>query len=142
MDRIKNFILQKVPPIHRIVSERDQLIKERNLLLHKSRSLEFLLTEEKETTRNAGAEPKKRTSRTLTEKEVKHYKEKIDKYGKGVGWFHSLELGNGLSTSGSVTKEALNRKIRCLGIPDDLTGMTVLDVGSWDGYFAFEAEAR
>jgi tRNA (mo5U34)-methyltransferase len=142
MDRIKNFILQKVPPIHRIVSERDQLIKERNLLLHKSRSLEFLLTEENEATRNAAAEPKKRISRILTEREVKYYKEKIEEYGKGVGWFHSLELGNGLSTSGSATKEALNRKIRCLRIPDDLTGMTVLDVGSWDGYFAFEADAR
>ena len=27
-------------------------------------------------------------------------------------------------------------------IPDDLTGMTVLDVGAWDGFFSFEAERR
>ena len=29
-----------------------------------------------------------------------------------------------------------------LGLPDDLTGRTVLDVGAWDGFFSFEAERR
>ena len=146
MDRIKNFILQKVPAIRRIVSERDQLIKERNLLLRKSRSLELLLSEENEATRNPAAEPKKRISRILTEEEVKYYKEKIEEYGKRIGWFHSLDLGNGLFTSGATiggtTREALEKRMKSLQMPDDLTGMTFLDVGSWDGYYAFEAEAR
>ena len=121
MDRIKNFILQKVPAIRRIVSERDQLIKER-------------------------AEPKKRISRILTEKEVEYYKEKIEEYGERIGWYQSMDLGNGLFTTGATVagtiREGLEKRITSLQIPDDLTGMTFLDVGSWDGYYAFEAEAR
>ena len=74
----------------------------------------------------------------LTQSEVEYYKEKIER----VHWFHSLELGNGLSTSGDAKKEGLERRMRSLRIPDDLTGMSFLDVGSWDGYYAFEAEAR
>jgi len=146
MDWIKNFILQKIPPIRRIVSKRDRRIEERNLLLHRSRALEFLLTEEDEPTRNPAAKSKKRISRILTEKEIKYYKERIEEYGKRVGWFHSLDLGSGLFTSGAIpggtTKEALEKRIKSLQMPDDLTGMTFLDVGSWDGYCAFEAEAR
>jgi tRNA (mo5U34)-methyltransferase len=33
-------------------------------------------------------------------------------------------------------------RLRELQIPDDLTGLTVLDVGAWDGFFSFEAELR
>jgi len=146
MDWIKNFILQKIPPIRRIVFKRDRRIEERNLLLHRSRALEFLLTEEDEPTRNPAAKPKKRISRILTEKEIKYYKERIEEYGKRVGWFHSMDLGNGLFTSGATVagtiREGLEKRIKSLQIPDDLTGMTFLDVGSWDGYYAFEAEAR
>ena len=29
-----------------------------------------------------------------------------------------------------------------LGIPDDLSGKTVLDIGCWDGFFSFECERR
>jgi len=29
-----------------------------------------------------------------------------------------------------------------LALPEDLSGMSVLDIGSWDGFFAFEAERR
>lgn len=28
------------------------------------------------------------------------------------------------------------------GLPEDLTGMSVLDIGAWDGFFSFEAEKR
>jgi len=34
------------------------------------------------------------------------------------------------------------RTVQRLGIPGDLAGLTVLDVGSWDGFYAFEAERR
>lgn len=34
------------------------------------------------------------------------------------------------------------RRLRLLGIPDDLTGWSVLDIGAWHGYFSFECERR
>lgn len=32
--------------------------------------------------------------------------------------------------------------IKRLGLPDNLAGKRVLDIGTWDGYYAFEAEKR
>jgi tRNA (mo5U34)-methyltransferase len=32
--------------------------------------------------------------------------------------------------------------LRFLGLPEDLTGKSVLDVGAWDGFFSFECERR
>jgi tRNA (mo5U34)-methyltransferase len=118
-------------PRERLLAERDGLLEERDVLLKKVQALELSL-----------AARKRRNRRILTENEIVHYKQKIDEYGKNVKWFHSLDLGNGLFTSGFATKEALEKRIRSLQIPDDLTGMTFLDIGSWDGYYAFEAEAR
>ncbi len=54
-------------------------------------------------------------------------------------WHHSIDLGNGNVTPG---REDSSRKLARLGMPDDLTGMTVLDVGAADGFFSFEAERR
>jgi len=34
------------------------------------------------------------------------------------------------------------RRLRLLGIPEDLTGWSVLDIGAWHGYFSFECERR
>lgn len=59
-----------------------------------------------------------------------------------IRWFHRIDLGergDGIVTPGvddSVTKLAT------LALPADLAGKSVLDVGAWDGYFAFEAERR
>jgi len=56
-----------------------------------------------------------------------------------INWFHTIDLGNGLVTPG--WDESVPRLAR-MKMPDDLTGMTVLDVGAWDGFFSFEAERR
>jgi tRNA (mo5U34)-methyltransferase len=56
-----------------------------------------------------------------------------------VNWFHTIDLGNGILTRGR--DDSASRLAR-MQIPDDLTGMSVLDVGAWDGYFSFEAERR
>jgi tRNA (mo5U34)-methyltransferase len=56
-----------------------------------------------------------------------------------IKWFHQIELGNGIVTPGQ--KNTLN-EIKLMGIPDDLTGKTVLDIGAWDGFYSFEAEKR
>ena len=48
-------------------------------------------------------------------------------------WFHTIDLGNGVRTKGvsdtdaTVTREQL----------PDFTGRSVLDIGAWDGYYAF-----
>jgi len=54
-------------------------------------------------------------------------------------WYHSIPLGDGLITPGVFNTSALLPKI---GMPDDLRGRSVLDVGAWDGFFSFEAERR
>ena len=57
-----------------------------------------------------------------------------------INWYHSIDLGNGIVTHGWERNTA--SRLRKLLIPDDLQGMTVLDVGAWDGFFSFEAERR
>jgi tRNA (mo5U34)-methyltransferase len=54
-------------------------------------------------------------------------------------WWHTIDLGNGIVTPGIDPSPA---RLRELQIPEDLTGLTVLDVGAWDGFFSFEAERR
>lgn len=56
-----------------------------------------------------------------------------------VTWYHTIPLGNGIVTPGVDDTPSRLAKI---GLPDDLTGKTVLDVGAWDGFFSFEAERR
>ncbi len=34
------------------------------------------------------------------------------------------------------------KRLAGIGMPEDLSGRTVLDVGAWDGFFSFEAERR
>jgi tRNA (mo5U34)-methyltransferase len=55
-------------------------------------------------------------------------------------WFHSIDVGQGVVTPGQKPPELLDAEWNELRLPD-LTGKTVLDVGAWDGYFSFRAEA-
>jgi tRNA (mo5U34)-methyltransferase len=54
-------------------------------------------------------------------------------------WYHTIDLGHGV-----VTRGADNTPLRLssLRLPADLTGLSVLDIGAWDGFFSFEAERR
>ena len=61
--------------------------------------------------------------------------QKIDQ----VRWFHQIDLGDGIVTPGP---DATGAKMAGLGLPEDLTGCSVLDIGAWDGAFSFEAERR
>jgi tRNA (mo5U34)-methyltransferase len=56
-------------------------------------------------------------------------------------WFHSIDLGEGVVTRGVKTPEHLASELNALRLPD-LNGQTVLDIGTWDGFYAFEAERR
>jgi tRNA (mo5U34)-methyltransferase len=57
-------------------------------------------------------------------------------------WFHSIDLGHGVVTNGHKPPATLAQELEAVGLPEDLTGMSVLDIGGWDGWFAFEAERR
>src|SRR6204780_4689052 len=56
-------------------------------------------------------------------------------------WWHSIDLGDGLVTPGHKTPDVLARELEALRLPD-VRGRSVLDIGGWDGFFAFEAERR
>jgi tRNA (mo5U34)-methyltransferase len=55
-------------------------------------------------------------------------------------WFLKIELAPGLFTPG-WSDPALD-KLPYYGLPDDMTGMRVLDIGCGEGFFSFEAERR
>ena len=54
-------------------------------------------------------------------------------------WYHTLDLGEGVVTEGMFD---LRPFVSRYGLPDDLSGMRVLDVGTFDGFWAFEMERR
>lgn len=65
---------------------------------------------------------------------LRDLREQVD----GLRWFHRIDLGQGIVTPGqSDTAKMLER----LHLPP-LDGLSVLDVGAFDGFFSFEAERR
>ena len=52
-------------------------------------------------------------------------------------WYHRIDLPAGIVTPGWAPLSAER-----YGLPDDLTGKRVLDVGAWDGYWTFECLRR
>lgn len=64
------------------------------------------------------------------------------RYIQSLDWYHSLRLPSGELIQGFQTEEQLQRRIAQFPIPEDLTGMRVLDIGAWDGWFTFEMERR
>jgi tRNA (mo5U34)-methyltransferase len=54
-------------------------------------------------------------------------------------WYHSIELAPGLVTSGMFDHRPY---VDRYGLPDSLGGKRVLDVGTFDGFWAFELESR
>jgi tRNA (mo5U34)-methyltransferase len=62
----------------------------------------------------------------------------VEEIGR-LGWYHTLELAPGVTTPGMFD---LRGHIPRYGLPERLDGMRVLDVGTWDGFWAFEFERR
>jgi tRNA (mo5U34)-methyltransferase len=54
-------------------------------------------------------------------------------------WFHTIDLGDGIVTPGYDHSPT---KIGYLGLPERLDGLSVLDIGAYDGFFSFECERR
>jgi tRNA (mo5U34)-methyltransferase len=55
-------------------------------------------------------------------------------------WFLQMDLGDGVITPG--WSNPAYDKLPWFGLPDDMTGWRVLDVGCAEGFFSFEAERR
>lgn len=56
-----------------------------------------------------------------------------------INWYHSMELAPGVVTDGEFDLSGVVRKY---GVPEDLTGKRVIDVATFNGYWAFEFERR
>jgi tRNA (mo5U34)-methyltransferase len=54
-------------------------------------------------------------------------------------WYHCIELPDGTVTPGAFD---LRPSTRVVPLPADLSGARCLDVGTWDGFWAFEMERR
>jgi tRNA (mo5U34)-methyltransferase len=55
------------------------------------------------------------------------------------GWYHTIELRPGLTTRGYFDHRAVADRF---GLPQSLAGKTALDIGTADGFWAFEMERR
>jgi tRNA (mo5U34)-methyltransferase len=58
---------------------------------------------------------------------------------RGVPWYHTIELPGGVVTPGRWDARGLPSRVP---LPPSLAGQRCLDVGSWDGFWAFEMERR
>jgi tRNA (mo5U34)-methyltransferase len=54
-------------------------------------------------------------------------------------WYHAMDLGPNLTTEGWFD---LRPYVPEYGLPDRMDGMRALEVGTWDGFWAFEMERR
>jgi len=61
---------------------------------------------------------------------------------KAHRWFHTFPLWDDFTTPGRDRTAEKFAALNTLGLPADMTGKRVLDIGAWDGAFAFEAERR
>lgn len=63
------------------------------------------------------------------------FKEEMD----AIKWWHPIKIGDYVTPGkNQETEDTFNN----LGLPEDLTGKTVLDIGAWDGYYSFGCEQR
>lgn len=58
---------------------------------------------------------------------------------QGIRWYHTLELAPGTVTSGMFDLRSAVHKYE---LPERLDGLRVLDIGTFDGFWAFEMERR
>ncbi len=56
-----------------------------------------------------------------------------------IAWYHTIDLPGGVRTPGAFDHRGL---VPHYGLPDSLAGQRVLDVNTFDGFWAFEFERR
>ena len=77
--------------------------------------------------------PKKSAATLPTEDQIRAGLAEID------SWYHVIELGHGIVTPGAFD---MRKYLHHYPIPEDMSGMRVLDVGASNGYFALEFAKR
>jgi tRNA (mo5U34)-methyltransferase len=82
-----------------------------------------------------GPEPTDGPRKARTPEEVERLRQRV----AARPWFHTIDLGDGIVTPGYDQSPA---KIGYLGLPERLDGLSVLDIGAYDGFFSFECERR
>jgi tRNA (mo5U34)-methyltransferase len=60
--------------------------------------------------------------------------EELQAQADAFGWYHTIDLGNGVITKGISVQDT------SADVIPDVTGRSVLDIGAWDGKFSFLAE--
>jgi len=68
--------------------------------------------------------------------------QKQDLIATRTDWFHSIDVGDGLITPGTCPVDYQRFIWDTLRLPEDMTGLRVLDIGTYDGFYAFECEKR
>ncbi|MGC9972384.1 MAG: DUF1698 domain-containing protein [Bryobacteraceae bacterium] len=63
----------------------------------------------------------------------------IRRHAEAIRWYQTIDLGGGVITQGQDNTPV---RLRRIALPERLDGLSVLDVGAWDGFFSFEAERR
>lgn len=58
---------------------------------------------------------------------------------EAIQWYHTIELAPGVITPGWFDTRGVAAQVP---LPDDLTGKRCLDIGTFDGFWAFEMERR
>src|SRR5690349_11667558 len=56
-----------------------------------------------------------------------------------VPWYHSIDMGDGIVTPGHYDHRPY---LHYYGIPENLSGKKVIDIGAASGFFSFECERR
>jgi tRNA (mo5U34)-methyltransferase len=74
----------------------------------------------------------------MTFDHVREWKQEFE----ASGWWHSFELPDGSIVEGKCNLSGLKERLAVFPLPSDLTGKRALDVGTWDGWFAFELARR
>jgi tRNA (mo5U34)-methyltransferase len=65
----------------------------------------------------------------------------VERLERGA-WYHSIQLPDGAVIPGLIGIDALRARMDSFGVPEDLSGKRVLDVGAATGWCSFEAERR
>jgi len=62
-----------------------------------------------------------------------------DAFNNAGGCYHQIDLGDGIIINGEYD---MQKVLKYYNLPHDLTGLSVLDIGTSTGFFAFEAARR
>jgi len=68
-------------------------------------------------------------------------KEEVVKLVASRTWYHRYEVYPGITTPGRISVNAKSI-LNSYGFPQNISGMSVLEIGAWDGAFTFEMEKR